>query len=167
MPISSLPTIPASSNVFLDANVLIYGIGGRSAECVALLRRCASEQLTGITSFAVISEVTHRLMLEEAKSKGLVSAQPRKTLEQHPDRVQKLNDYWVEVERLLSLNLLILTVDEDTVRAAQRERQNHGLLNNDSLIIASMPIYRISMIATRDSSFERVRGISVFSPTDV
>lgn len=167
MLIEPLSKIPSGSDVFLDANVLIYGLGDRSVECVTLLRRCAMEELAGITSFAVISEVTHRLMLEEAKSKGLAGAQPRRTLEEHPERVRQLTAYWSEVERLLSLNLLILTIDEGTTRAAQRERQRYGLLNNDSLIIASMRLYGISMIATRDRGFQRITDISLFSPSDI
>lgn len=167
MPTVALQKIPHGSDVFLDANVLIYGLSGSSAECIALLNRCASEEITGITSFAVVGEVTHRLMLEEAKSKGLASAQPRKTLEEHPERIKLLTDYWVEIERLLSLNLLMLTVDEQMVRAAHIERQRHGLLNNDSLIVACMRQYGLSMIATHDHTFERVTSISVFSPADV
>jgi predicted nucleic acid-binding protein len=167
MAAENLPKVPAGTDIFLDANVLIYGLGGHSLECVGLLRRCASEQLTGITSYAVVGEVTHRLMLEEAISKGLAGAQPRKTLNQHPERVRQLTDYWLEVERLLTLNLLILTVDEDTIRVAQKERERFGLLNNDSLITASMRLYGIRAIATHDHSFERCTDLSVFSPTDI
>ena len=106
-------------------------------------------------------------MLEEAISKGLAGTQPRKTLDQHPERVRQLTDYWADVERLLTLNLLILTVDEDTIRAAHKERQRFGLLNNDSLISATMRLYGISAIATHDHSFERLTDVSVFSPSDI
>lgn len=167
MSTASLPKIPSGSDVFLDANVLIYALGGRSLECSELLRRCALEQLMGITSIVVISEVTHRLMMEEAQSKGLAGAQPAKTLGEHPERIQQLEDYWREIERLLSLNLLILSADEDTIRGAQQERERYGLLNNDSLIVAAMRLYGISIIATRDDSFQRITDMSVFSPSDV
>ncbi len=106
-------------------------------------------------------------MLEEAKSKGLVGPQPRKTLNEHPERVRQLTDYWAEIERLLSLNLLILTVDEDTIRAAQTERAEYGLLNNDSLVVACMRQYGISTLATNDATFERLVNIFVYSATDV
>lgn len=167
MPLHALSTIPNGSNVFLDANVLIYGLGAGSAECVALLRRCAQEEVVDITSFHIISEVTHRLMIEEAKSKGLAGTQARKTLNDHPDRVRKLIDYWKDIERLLSINLLILTVDEEIIRDAQRERAAYGLLNNDSLTIACMRLCGISMLASRDIGFEHVSNIAVFAPTDV
>jgi predicted nucleic acid-binding protein len=104
MPIDPPPKIPAGSNVFLDANILIYALGARSAECLSLLHRCVSEEITGVTSLHVISEVTHRLMMKEAQAKGLAGADPRKTLNKHPERVRQLVDYWKETERLLSLN---------------------------------------------------------------
>jgi predicted nucleic acid-binding protein len=167
MPIEPLPKIPAGSNVFLDANILIYALGARSAECLSLLHRCASEEITGVTSLHVISEVTHRLMMKEAQAKGLAGADPRKTLNKHPERVRQLVDYWKETERLLSLNLLILPLEENAIHAAQLERVRYGLLNNDSLIVACMRLYGISQLATHDAGFERVSSISAFSPADV
>ncbi len=167
MPTQALSRIPNGSNVFLDANVLIYALGKSSPECVSLLHRCATEETIGITSFHVISEVTHRLMLQEAKSKGLAGSQPRKTLNEHPERVKQLVDYWVDVQRLLAFNLLLVVVDEDTVRAAQQERSRYGLLNNDSLVVASMRLYGVSVLATHDAGFERVTSIFVYAPTDV
>jgi predicted nucleic acid-binding protein len=167
MPPLPLPDIPAGSDVFLDANVLIYGLASSSLECLALLRRCSTDEVIGITSFHIVSEVTHRLMLEEAKSKGLVGSQPRKTLNEHPERVRQLTDYWAEIERLLCLNLLILTIDEDMIRAAQTERSEYGLLNNDSIVVACMRQYGITALATNDATFERVTDIFVYSATDV
>lgn len=167
MPTQALPNIPAGSDVFLDANVIIYALGKSSPECVALLKRCATEEVTGITSFSVVGEVTHRLMMEEAQSRGLASSNPRRTLKEHPEKVKQLAAYWSEVERLLALNLLFVAVDEETVRAAQQERTRFGLLNNDSLIVASMRSYGVSVLATRDSDFERVTSIFVYSPSDV
>lgn len=167
MALQALPEIPDGSEVFLDANVLIYALGKISLECVTLLQRCSAEKVTAITSFHVIGEVTHRLMIEEARSKGLASSNPWRTLKEHPDRIMQLSGYWRDVERLLATNLLFVVVDGDTVSAAQQERVRFGLMTNDSLIVAIMRSYGISMLATHDMDFERVTGISVYSPIDV
>jgi predicted nucleic acid-binding protein len=82
-------------------------------------------------------------------------------------RRRQLTDYWAEIERLLSLNLLILTVDEDMIRAAHTERAEYGLLNNDSLVVACMRQYGTPALATNDATFERVANIMVYSATDV
>jgi hypothetical protein len=57
---------------FIDENIFIYGLSGRSGQCHQLLERCLREQVTGITLFETLSEVTHRLMVAEALAKGLI-----------------------------------------------------------------------------------------------
>ncbi len=63
MPPFRLPEIPSGSDVFLDANVVVYALCGDSDECVDLLRRCASEEVYGVVTVDVINDVTHKLML--------------------------------------------------------------------------------------------------------
>jgi predicted nucleic acid-binding protein len=167
MPIHPLRKLPGGSDIFLNANIFVYGLSGVSNECRDLLHRCSEEETTGISSYHTVSEVTHRLMCIEAQSKQLAGARPRETLNEHPERVRQLTDYWSDIERLLSLNILFLTVDEEIIRAAQRERQQFGLLNNDSLIVASMRTYGLSLLASRDAGFDRVADVVVYSPTDV
>ncbi|MGH9833490.1 MAG: type II toxin-antitoxin system VapC family toxin, partial [Blastocatellia bacterium] len=70
-------------------------------------------------------------------------------------------------ERILNLNLLLLTTDEAIIRSAYAERQKTGLLTNDSMIVACMHFYGISSLATNDGDFDRVSGINVFQPDDV
>jgi predicted nucleic acid-binding protein len=43
-------------------------------------------------------------------------------------------------------------------------REQHGLLVNDSLIVATMRREHISLLATNDADFERVPGIGVRIP---
>jgi predicted nucleic acid-binding protein len=167
MPTQALPNIPAGSHVFLDANILIYALTKTSAECEVLLERCALEEIIGVTSFQVVAEVTHRLMLEEARSRGMASLNPRRTLREHPERVKQLTAYWGDIDRLLAMNLLFVTTHGDTIRAAHQVRARFGLLTNDSLVVASMRLYDISMLATRDADFDRVTDVIVYSPTDV
>lgn len=58
-------------------------------------------------------------------------------------------------------------MDETILRGAQKERQAASLLTNDSLIVACMRVHGISLLATNDSDFERVAGITVFKPKDL
>lgn len=167
MPVQPLSSLPAGSDVFLDANIFVYGLSGVSAECRALLHRYGEEQVTGISSYHVVSEVTHRLTCIEAQNKGLAGARPRETLNEHPERVRRLTAYWSEIERLLSLNILLLRIEEDIIRAANKEREQYRLLNNDSLIVASMRNYGLSRLASPDEGFKRVSHIALYSPGDV
>jgi predicted nucleic acid-binding protein len=165
-----LDSVPNGSDVLIDANVFVYGITAKSAQCKALLERCSKEEVAGITLFEVVHEATHKFMTGEALQKGLFAGQPEKGakyLSRHPEQVRVLTDYWLNTVRLLALNVLLLPMEQEIVKRAQLERVNTGLLTNDSLLVAAMREYGISRIATNDRQFEAVTGISVFSPTDV
>jgi len=100
-----LPQIPAHSFVFIDANIFVYGLSGQSIQCRDLLDRCLREELTGITLFETVNEVTHRFMVAEALSKGLITSGRAKDLRAKPGLISQLHDYWRNTERLLALNL--------------------------------------------------------------
>jgi predicted nucleic acid-binding protein len=67
----------------------------------------------------------------------------------------------------LALNLVFLPGEGKIVFGAQKVRVEAGLLTNDSVIVAAMREYGISNIATSDAMFNRVSGLTVFSPTDM
>lgn len=168
MALDVLANIPSGVDIFIDANVFIYGLGRQSTECVNLLNRCAREDITGITSYHVISEVTHRMMCTEATQGGHVTQKnARKQLAENPEIVKLLWKYWTFTNRLLSLSLLFLKVDEDILRGAQSVRQRIGLLNNDSILVSCMRSLGVAYLASNDLGFERVPGLTVFRPTDL
>ena len=163
----SIERIPDGKDVFIDANILVYALNGRSIQCKRLLERCVNEQLTGICLFEIVNEATHKLMLAEARSKGLISKELASHLKQSHVVIRKLTDYWTETERILNLNLLFLSTDDFIVRAAQVERSGAGLLTNDSMIVSCMRNLGISSLATTDADFERVYGIVIYKPDDL
>jgi predicted nucleic acid-binding protein len=166
---AALDTVPDGSNILIDANVFVYALSSVSAQCRNLLVRCSQEQVFGITLFEVVHEATHEFMRAEARAKGLFTAQEKgaKYLSKHPDDVKRLNNYWVNTEKILALNLVFLPGEEKIVVGAQKVRVEAGLLTNDSVIVAAMREYGISNIATSDAMFSAVSGLSVFSPTDL
>ena len=167
MPVQALPAVPGNSVVFIDANIFIYGLSGRSGQCRQLLERCLREEVTGITLFEMLSEVTHRMMVAEALAKGVIGRGGAKALRHNPRVIPNLSDYWRNTERVLALNLVLMPADEVIVRGAQAERQAAALLTNDSMIVSCMREYGISFLATNDSDFERVAGITLFKPGDL
>lgn len=165
-----LDSVPTGSDVVIDANIFVYGLTAKSAQCKNLLERCSREEVTGATLFEVLHETTHKFMIAEALQRGLFAGQQEKGakyLSKHPEQVKVLTDYWANTLRLLALNVMLLPMEQDIVEGAQTERVNAGMLTNDSVIVAAMREYGISRIATNDRQFEAVAGISVFSPTDV
>jgi predicted nucleic acid-binding protein len=161
----SVSAVAAGTFLFLDANILVYALTDKSAQCRALLQRCLSEDVYGVCSFNALSEVTHTLMLMEAKEKGLTPT--AKYLNEHPDQVRNLTDYWVQVSRILSMKSLLLIAEDSTITTAQSIRARTGLLTNDSLILATMREYGISQLATQDSGFESAAGVLLYRVDDL
>jgi predicted nucleic acid-binding protein len=167
MALDSLPNLPDRSFVFIDSNVFIYALTAQSAQCRQLFERCLREEVTGIALFETVNEVTHRFMIAEALSNGLITAGGARALRNKFQQIPTLTDYWLNTQRMLALNLLFMPVNETIIRNAQAVRQEAGLLTNDSMIVAGMREYGLSFLASNDSDFERVRDITVFKPTDL
>jgi len=163
----SLNDLPSGIDVFIDANVFVYGLNGKSAQCKAFLERCSREDVVGISMFEIVSEATHKFMLAEALSKGVITKDLASHLRKNFASIPTLHSYWEDTERILRLNLLIIGTDEPTLRAAYAERQVACLLTNDSMIVACMRRLGVSHLATNDGDFMRVKGIKVFQPDDV
>ena len=107
-------------------------------------------------------------MVAEALSKGLISRGAARHLREKLGLIRGLTEYWKNVERLLSLNLLFVAVNEAILKGAHAERQAAGILTNDSMIVSCMRECGVSsLLATDDADFERVLGSTVFKPTDL
>ncbi|MGA3024474.1 MAG: PIN domain-containing protein [Bryobacteraceae bacterium] len=165
--VQPLLSVPDGSDVFIDANIFIYGLTHQSPQCLHLLERCSREEVTGISLFEIVNEATHRFMLAEATSKGVITKGGAAALRQQFSEISHLIDYWHNTERLLALNLLFFSTDERIVRNAQPERQSASVLTNDSMILSWMREYGLQRIATGDHDFERASGITVFGPDDI
>lgn len=167
MPADVLPSLPQGSDVFLDADIFIYAFGRQSQQCHDLLARCAREEVFGITALEVINEVTHRMMLVEAFAAGVITRENARDLKGKHQAIQGLTQYWAQTIRIFGLNLLILNSDQRRLHQAQAVRSSHGLLTNDSLIIATMDEYGIPYLASLDNDFDHLSDVTVFKPTDL
>src|SRR5438094_7687179 len=99
MPVQPLPSVPDGTNLFLDANILIYGLSGQSAECRHLLEKCSREEVTGISMYEVINNATHRFMLMEVHAKGLINRPSASNLKGNCNVIRQLTDYWQKTVR--------------------------------------------------------------------
>lgn len=167
MPVEPLPTMPLGIDVFLDANIMIYGVNSQSMECRALLERCAREDVVGITSVEVINEVTHRLMLGEALAKGFIARAQVNLLRRRVGTISQLTEYWRQVSGILQMNLLVLDLDVSRLHRAAALRGAHGLMTNDSMVLAALDEYGVECLATADGDFDHVPAITVYKPTDL
>lgn len=167
MPAADLPTIPSGTTLSIDANIFYYAFLRMSPQCMALLDRCAREDVLGVSSVAAVSELTHRLMLAEAFQKGMINRANAGSLKGRHAVIRALEEYWGYVARIAGMNILLLEAGESLLPASQAVRSQCGLMTNDSMIVAAMDEYAIASLATNDADFRAVSHLSVYQPTDI
>lgn len=107
------------------------------------------------------------MMLLEAVATGVIAKENARDLRGKHQAIQRLTQYWPQTARIFGLNLLILSSDQPQLHRAQTVRSSHGLLTNDSLIIAAIDEYGIPYLASRDDDFDHLPDVTVFKPTDL
>ena len=103
---------PNGSSAYIDSNVFVYHGTGTSDKCRNLLERCESDAVTRVTGIHVLREVTHRLMMIEAVSRGPVTPGNVVTkLKRSPNVIEILADHWTYVQEIIEMGLVIVHVD--------------------------------------------------------
>lgn len=166
---SSLSQIPDDADVMVDANVFVYALTPQANlhhPCRDLLERGAHGQVTLYTTVSVVADVLHRAMVLEVLGQGQVqrSAEAVQLLKQEPDIVVGLTRYRTILRDLRQARIDILPLTYRDLHASRVYREQHGLLVNDSLIVAAMQREHMKLLATNDPDFERVPGIAVCMP---
>jgi len=160
--------LPAGASVFVDASVIIHHFEPNplfGPAATEFLERIENQELSGIPSTHVISEVAHRLMTIEAmQAYGWKSGGIALLLRNHPAQVQTLNRFRQAVQEIPLFNIRILTVDPACLDPAAGVSQQTGLLHNDALVIAVMRAHNLIRLASADPDFDRVPGITRFAP---
>jgi predicted nucleic acid-binding protein len=165
----TLDHIPANAVVFLDANILVYYFTPDPTygpACKLLMHRlCNLQDFSACTTTHVLSEVAHQLMILEAAQ---VFGWPMKgithRLRKNPADVQKLTAFRRAIDEVPRLGIDVLPVERHLSPLAASLSQLHGLLTNDALILASMQDEAIRHLASGDSDFDRVPGITRYAP---
>ncbi len=158
----------AGDAVFVDANTLTYHFQPHPVwgpPCSGLLQRIENRELTGFTSTHVLSEVSHRLMTIQASALfGWASAGIGNRLRTNPTQVQQLTAFRKAIDQILQSNLQVLAVPPVLLATAAALSQQIGLLTNDGLIVAVMQVHGLSKIASSDTDFDRVPGLTRYGP---
>jgi predicted nucleic acid-binding protein len=163
----NLDEIPQGSRIFIDSNIIVYVLGGRSSQCRGFLERCERNEIEGWISTLVVAEVAHRRMMQEAQSRQLAGSNPARALSQRPELVRQLSVYASDVRNLLGGGLSVETLRSEDFFVALELQKQHGLLTNDSLNLAVARRLAIAGIATADSNFDQINGIVVYKPEDL
>lgn len=160
--------IPAGSQVFLDANILIYHASAdpsHGAACKQLMERIARREIEGFTSAHVLGDVAHRLMtLEAITSFGWAAKRIAIRLRHNPTEVQKLTRFRQAIDDIAQMGMHVLSIDFSLVSAGTLLSQQYGLLTGDALIVAVMRHHHLTDLASLDDDFDRVAGLTRYAP---
>jgi len=158
----------AGTALFLDANTLVFAAAANPTygpACKRLLERIENQELQGFTSAHILSEMAHRVMtIEAALTLGRPMTGIANWLRRHPAEIQRLGRHQQAIDDLSAIPITILPVSGAQVsRAADLSRQ-HGLLTNDAILVVVMQENHLTSLASDDADFDRVAGITRYSP---
>jgi predicted nucleic acid-binding protein len=154
--------------VFIDANTFTHHFQPHprwGPSCTVLLQRIENQELTGFTSTHVLGEVAHRMMTIEAISVlGWPVAGIGNRLRTNPAEVRRLIRFRQAVDQVLHSQIRVLTIPPPMLATAAVLCQQIGLLTNDGLIAAVMQGQGLTKLASSDTDFDRVPGLTRYGP---
>ncbi len=162
-----LSIIPTGKRVFIDANIFLYEVFdhpkfGESA--YRILKDVENGAIEGVTSTLVLDEVLHKMILIEASDKFQISIKETVSfLKKNHKEIPLLEASWKDIDRIQEIeNLTVRGISPDVFKSSINVAKANMLLTHDALHIAVMKYESISDIATNDSDFERIEGITVW-----
>lgn len=163
-----LSSIPAGAWVAVDTNILVYANQRSSHECIALLGRCATGELRGVVPMPMVAELTHALMLIEARENNWIErGNPARALAERPDLVRRLTRYEARMREFFGIGFKIEPVGAEDVLEAMRIQRNTGLLTNDALLLAVARRLNCDAVASADKAISGFPDFPVYAPADI
>ena len=165
----NLDDISNGSLCVIDTNVLLYAEQGLSLQAQRLLRRCSTGDLIGAMPQPAWQELTHKLMLAEAMMLGKITGpNPSRKLAKQPDLVKSLGLYRDKVLALVDLGIgFVSCTREDFLEKALKLQEKHGLLVNDSVILAIALRLKADVLVSADAAFQKIPEVRVAIPSDI
>ena len=156
------------ADVFVDANTFIYHFTADpkwGAGCTRLLERIEFQELRGFVSTHVLADVVHRLMTTEAMDLlGWPATRLAARLRKHHAEIPGLSVYLQALTKIAQIGIQVLPVLEQHVIQASQLSQAHELLTGDALVVAVMRANGLTNLASLDTDFDRVQGITRYAP---
>ena len=160
--------LPDGTACFVDSNILYYALvppAEPSRECAGLLDRAIANRVSLHVSVPILSDAVHKVMtVEAAQLLGRDRAGIVSYLKRHPDVISRLTEYPKAMATLSSVPMTLFPVDEHLLAEATKIAVRHGLLTNDSMIVALMQRHGLTHLVTNDDDFDRVPGLSIWKP---
>ena len=158
------------ADVFVDANTFIYHFTSGpkwGAACTRLLERIEFQEHRGFLSSHVLADVVHRLMTTEAMDRlGWPATRLASRLRQHHAEIPNLTIYLQALTKIAQIGIQVLPILELHVHQAAQLSRAHELLTGDALVVAVMQANGLTNLASLDTDFDRVPGITRYATLD-
>lgn len=160
-----LSEFPTGQTIVLDTNCLVYHFTGTYPSCAVLLDRARRRDVSAVTSAVVLTEVHHRLMVVETLQRvGKPLRRVASFLKAHPDVIRPLRQCERAMAVLRTCRIRVLPVTPRLIAEACRVSHDLGLLTNDALLVATVRAHHLTHLASNDSDFLRVPGLTLWRP---
>ena len=165
----NLDDIPSGSLCVIDTNVLLYAEQGASSQAQRLLGRIQRRDVVGVLPQPVWQELTHKLMIAEALTLGhITGANPARQLAAKPEVVKRLSLYREKIKAVATLGLGFEPCTKaDLLEKALELQERHGLLTNDSVILAVALRLHADALVSADTCFQVSKDVEVYAPSDL
>lgn len=157
----------AGTNLFVDANPLVYYFASDpllGAACARLIARVQNREIRAYTSTHILSEAAHKLMAIEAATQFGWKSKAVQHLKQQPNKVRQLTRFRQAIQQVPQLGIHILSIAPALIDSGTLLSQQTGLLTNDALIVAVMQSHGLTHLASADTDFDRVPGLTRYAP---
>jgi len=155
-------------DTFVDANIFVYHFAVNPVLqpiSSQFLQRIENQEIRGYTSLHILSDVAHRLLTMEAQAQHRWSSGKLiQRLKQNPAVFQTFTRFRTAIERITQSRVAVLSSTPALMVTATQICQQSGLLITDALTVALMQANNLAKIASDDSDFDRIPGLTRYAP---
>ena len=167
--VESLDKFPVKGQIFVDANIFLHHAFDLNESSVRFLQRIERGEVKAYTSLLVLEEVFFKLLVQQSSNLlSKVTLEKVKTLLKDKKARKKIFSplfrYLKYLDILKTGGLKVIGLVEEDVERAIYIAGQWGLLTADALHLAVMERKEIINLASADSDFEVIKGITLWKP---
>ncbi len=166
----NLKDFDGKESIFIDANIFLHHAFDINPISIEFLARAEMRNFKISTSSLVLEEVSFKLLMQSASNfLDKVSVPKVKTLLQDAKKRQLVLDpvlkYMDYIALLKDSGMIIIELKDSDMMTALQKTGEHGLITADAAHFAVMERKGIRNIATGDTDFKDIKGLTAWSPS--
>ncbi len=166
---NNLEDFSSKEAIFIDANIFLHHAFDIHPVSIEFLNRLERIHFKAYTSSLVLEEVSFKLLMQSASNfLDTITVEKVKNLLRNEKKRQRvlapLLKYMEYIAMLKESGLTILDLKGSDMMMALQKTEKHGLITADAAHLAVMERKGIRHMATGDSNFMGIFGLTLWSP---